>query len=1014
MQATVEDETEQSVLARTPGFDTNDKVAQGRSSPPPAPSPNSGKASKPRRGNVTTLLETLKTAQSQKTESKEAHADAHSPNPALHRARSPVQVANAAVARMERHAQAIQMSPATPNHTARSFFLPNLTHMNDFISGTLRLSSMKNGIPVFVKHGKVHDRDSRTLPDHHAEIEAVAVSEDEQKIFVSLDKIREEIQALKEHDDLVSKQAEQLQGEVAELQIQIARYKSRKDSAMGSDSESSVVDHLNTQKSQLEEQVASLQSRLDKANRKISINEIHTESYLTERDEALKSTTDHLEKIRRLQSELSIAREQLETFQDGNTHDIRDLDQENKSLRNDNNALRSQHKLLVEENESLRSHNEAMSQQQSRIRQELKEAREQLRSTQEDFETLNHEYKSVLQENAMLKQDNASLERHNDKFFNDNKALQQKNSLLERRMHDVQDDNAKLNELLDAANAATGTMTVDVKDMKIRLEARNRKLTTDNAELQQQMIDLKADFASKGMVYEQEKRHLAAANDRLSLQVDQISKKFERILRESKEQAARYEEKHSTMTQQLQEFAERESALTGQLRDSTEYESTLQHQHHRKTHGAIDARQLSKDILNLVNINAKAKKAKTARIVEPLNTKGKQLSEASAKSLTSQTDMPMQDDFTRQIDLTRGSDLANNFAKSEISELREALLQARAATRLQDMTEESMVSDIGAAEETSQSLPPPFVPRARSESKTQPETVKPQPSGILKNAESSKTKANKAAKIARYGVEQDLSGRFSIKSGFSELSLPTQSSVPDYVRPRHNSDSARFDLDINEERNMTSALFMEDITLEGRKYAEKQQARKKAIPCLSKDAKRVLDNLCHDHDCRNCVVCARVVSHKHEDDLATKNGPNKKRTIRVDRPIAASDRIPALRTSGDEDQPTLRPARDPGVALAVVIKGLKDEEAHLEAALAKAQAQYNALDASVGRRQRKQLSVEIHRLMRQRDVKRDQIYDLHDVLEGQKANGQEMTAEDIEVTIMSVLSRDETWNGIVD
>lgn len=52
--------------------------------------------------------------------------------------------------------------------------------------------------------------------------------------------------------------------------------------------------------------------------------------------------------------------------------------------------------------------------------------------------------------------------------------------------------------------------------------------------------------------------------------------------------------------------------------------------------------------------------------------------------------------------------------------------------------------------------------------------------------------------------------------------------------------------------------------------------------------------------------------------------------------------------------------------------------------------------------------------MRQCDFKRDQIYDLHDVLEGQKANGQEMTVEDIEVTIMSVLSRDETWNGILD
>ncbi|RYP53947.1 hypothetical protein DL768_001169 [Monosporascus sp. mg162] len=1019
MQARVEDETERSsVFARTPGRDQDEQVPQPHSSP----SPNAANRSKPRRGNVTTLLETLKTAQSQKPESTDPPINEPPPPESPRDQRASVPVANAAMARMNRHPQASQMSPSTPNHTARSFFLPNLTHMNDFISGTLKLSSMRNGMPIFVKHGKVHDRDSQISPDHHAEVEAISVPEDEEKIFVSLDKIREEIQALKEHDDLVSKQAEQLQVEVAELQIQIAKYRSRKDSAMGSDSESSVIDHLNAQKSQLEDQVASLQSRLDKANRKISINEIHTESYITERDEALKSATDHLEKIKRLQSELKVAREELETLQGGNTRDTRDLELEIKSLRSDNNALRTQHKSLSEENQSLRSHNESISQQQSRLQQELKEARDQLRSTQEDFETLNHEYQAVLQENAVLKQDNLSLERHNDKFFNDNKALQQKNSLLERRVHDLQGDNAKLNELLDAVNADNGTTTVDVKDMK-RLESQNRKLSAENAELQQHIIDLKSDFASKRMVHDQEKRQLAAANDHLNQQIEQISKKFERFIQDNKVQAATYEEKQSSMTRHLRELAERESALTCQLKDSADHETALHHELQRKTQTAVEVRQLSKEIMNLVN-NAKAKNAKAARIVEPVNTKGRKLGEASARSITSQTDMPIQEDFTRQINLTQGSDFANNFAKSEVSELKETLREAHAETQQQDITEESMASDANATEEASQSLPPPFVPQARSEdapaqrtaslmSKVRSGSTKLQPLSILKNAESSKTARNGAVKNARWGGEEELTGRFSVKSGLSELSLPTRTSQADFIRPRHNSDSARLDLDANEERNMTSALFMDDITLETEKRAEKKQT-KKPIPTLSKDAKRVLDSLCHDHDCRNCIVCARVISHRHEDDAATKNGPGKKRTVRVDRPVAASDRIPNRPNADYEDQPTLRPARDPAVALAVVIKGLRDEEAHLEAALAQAQAQYNALDASVGRRQRRQLSAEIHRLMKQRDVKRDQLYDLHDVLEGQKAKGQEMTAEEVEVTIMSVLSRDETWNGIVD
>jgi predicted RNase H-like nuclease (RuvC/YqgF family) len=134
--------------------------------------------------------------------------------------------------------------------------------MNDFVSGALRLSSMKNGMPVFVKHGRVHDRESRRSPEHHADVEAIALPEDEEKIFVSLDKIREEIHALKEHDDYVSKQAEQLQQEVDELHAQVAKHKSRKDSAMGSDSESSMVDHLNAQKSRKSTQFSSQMSWL--------------------------------------------------------------------------------------------------------------------------------------------------------------------------------------------------------------------------------------------------------------------------------------------------------------------------------------------------------------------------------------------------------------------------------------------------------------------------------------------------------------------------------------------------------------------------------------------------------------------------------------------------------------------------------------------------------------------------------------------------------------------------------
>jgi hypothetical protein len=203
----------------------------------------------PPRGNVTTLLDTLNKARSENVKAEEESNKRSSSHISPKSQPNAGFTANAA-RRLHRqsHLQNISnMSVLTVNQTARSFFLPNLNHLNDFISGTLRWSSLKNGTPIFVKHGRVHDRENK-IPDHHADFEAVTIPRDEEKIFVSLDKIREEIQTLQEHDEFVSKQAEQLQEEICELQSHVTTLKSRKDSAVGSESDSSLLVQLNSQK----------------------------------------------------------------------------------------------------------------------------------------------------------------------------------------------------------------------------------------------------------------------------------------------------------------------------------------------------------------------------------------------------------------------------------------------------------------------------------------------------------------------------------------------------------------------------------------------------------------------------------------------------------------------------------------------------------------------------------------------------------------------------------------------
>ncbi|KAL7945169.1 hypothetical protein V8C42DRAFT_71802 [Trichoderma barbatum] len=163
-------------------------------------------------------------------------------------------------------------------------------------------------------------------------------------------------------------------------------------------------------------------------------------------------------------------------------------------------------------------------------------------------------------------------------------------------------------------------------------------------------------------------------------------------------------------------------------------------------------------------------------------------------------------------------------------------------------------------------------------------------------------------------------------------------------------------------------------------------------PALSNNARQILDGL-SAHNCQDCTVCSRITSHSgviSSIDLAA----GKKR-VSIPRPIPVSDRVP----EGDH---TVRPSHSPGEALALVIKGLKDESQHLQLELTRLQARYNRSDKSMDRHQREALAGTIRKLLNRVEAKNNQIYSLYDVLEGQKAAGQEMTQEQVEMTVLNI------------
>ncbi|KAL1850850.1 hypothetical protein Plec18170_006687 [Paecilomyces lecythidis] len=243
------------------------------------------------------------------------------------------------------------------------------------------------------------------------------------------------------------------------------------------------------------------------------------------------------------------------------------------------------------------------------------------------------------------------------------------------------------------------------------------------------------------------------------------------------------------------------------------------------------------------------------------------------------------------------------------------------------------------------------------------------------------------ASFSRRASTGDATGKTD-DDGNKDLRVPTVSE-----RHRRHSDNSMSSVRRRRPSNngeMTSAFIIPDITLH---HSDPELARTEK---LSDSAKRVLDTVAK-HDGTNCTICRRFIpsgtEHSHNDS-------HHRQGVTIPRPVPVTDRIP--KSSFHNEEHTLRPSQSPAIALATVLKTLEDELSHLKMLLARYQAAYNRMDASLSKRQRKSLYERIENTLKDIDSKSDQIYALYDVLEGQKQNGQLMTEQELEVTLHSI------------
>jgi Centrosome localisation domain of PPC89 len=210
-----------------------------------------------------------------------------------------------------------QGKAAASGTAQQSFLLPDLPNLSELVSGVFN-----DGTPVFSRSGgprsrfvsSTYPRSSSTNKPDHIPIESIPVPEEERALFVSLKLLQDKLAEVENEKSEAKKRIEELKGENEALKAERKERERlrRSDSALGmADSGSDgpggyggrngnwvseklsklqlrLMKGLRTNYVlELESTVKSLQTRLDAANRKVSVSEITIKNLTQDRDSAV-------------------------------------------------------------------------------------------------------------------------------------------------------------------------------------------------------------------------------------------------------------------------------------------------------------------------------------------------------------------------------------------------------------------------------------------------------------------------------------------------------------------------------------------------------------------------------------------------------------------------------------------------------------------------------------------------------------------------------------------------------
>jgi hypothetical protein len=177
----------------------------------------------------------------------------------------------------------------TGTQTQASFMLPDLPNITELVSGV-----RKDGTPVFSRSQKSRSRftsasyNNPTITNTiaHANIKSIAVPEEEKAIFASLQLLKDKVANLEAEKSEAQKRLEEYETEVGQLKsrLDVEQKLRRPDSALGEDDDSSAKERWRVERATLKSTIKTLQDRLDRGERKLSVNDIAVKHLTKERD----------------------------------------------------------------------------------------------------------------------------------------------------------------------------------------------------------------------------------------------------------------------------------------------------------------------------------------------------------------------------------------------------------------------------------------------------------------------------------------------------------------------------------------------------------------------------------------------------------------------------------------------------------------------------------------------------------------------------------------------------------